>query len=946
MWYTRSQGNDGIISWERIQEQKVIESTAHRFKLGPFDIAVPAENFVVFEYFQGSDLSHNFQASTLFLGILVFSVMVLLTVITTMEGFWYFGGMSLFIIFMVAMRLEVLMLGGSDSMLIPGAIILVYVSVSYFFKSIRPDTTFSSRLLTFLLISAAVWIAIKTLSTVTSPVLHLTLTAYVPALILSILFIIMVAHEIGVAFVSIASQGRSESLWHYFIISILYLTYLMITALHEMGTIQWNLLYMDVYLLLSISAILGLWGFRLRQNLYENIFSFAPFGAFFFLALASIAFITIAQLFGNGNDAALRVIRDFIIFSHTGFGIAFLLYMASNFMPLMAENLPVYPVLYKPTRMPHFSFRLAGIVATSVFLFLSFWRDYVYHSKAGFYNYAADLQLIQGNEDYGRVLFERSRINAFQNHRANYALAMIKSSRLDFDRAAENFQLANGKRPSSYSLVNEGVIRLWRKQYFPAIEVYQNARKKSNSKTLDVNLGFAYAKVHNLDSALYFLSEAREDDFTRPSAETNFFAVIASEYIPVDADSILRSFNSEGIAVSANALAASTIFGQDFKSSVDPLANRELDLFSATLLNNYIVHNITELDTAFTRKALSLATDSLNATFSEPIKASLAMAFYHQGNVQKAQEILAELVFLSQENRGKYNYLLGLWAMEQETPLMAHDYFAHAVATRYKKAPFYDAIALSEAMLVPQARVAWDSLALYGDEGEQQIAKNMQGIFRMTPTEALNTPDASKYQYLRYRLSYRDTLIFNKIANTFENENYRAQAMLDMAKKLYSADEITGAIRLYRQVAGAKLNNKQLYDEIRHFELRMLASRNEVKQLADQINNNIEFSKKQNLEKLLYTALLNEFSGDTENATKNFTILGKWNPFFEDGIIAAANYFRKLNPESATSYNILAEAIQINAKSIRLLKAYAAEASRQGMDDYAASAIERIEALK
>jgi hypothetical protein len=126
----------------------------------------------------------------------------------------------------------------------------------------------------------------------------------------------------------------------------------------------------------------------------------------------------------------------------------------------------------------------------------------------------------------------------------------------------------------------------------------------------------------------------------------------------------------------------------------------------------------------------------------------------------------------------------------------------------------------------------------------------------------------------------------------------------------------------------------------------MLAYRGELQSLAKQINNNIEFGDSRMLEKILYTALISMSSGDSVRAEKNFRILADYNPYFEEGIIAAANFYRSHSEEKLKPYNILAEAIQINANSIRLLKAYVTEATRQGFDDYASSAAQRLRDLE
>jgi len=115
--------------------------------------------------------------------------------------------------------------------------------------------------------------------------------------------------------------------------------------------------------------------------------------------------------------------------------------------------------------------------------------------------------------------------------------------------------------------------------------------------------------------------------------------------------------------------------------------------------------------------------------------------------------------------------------------------------------------------------------------------------------------------------------------------------------------------------------------------------------LAAQINKGVEFGPGHELEKMWYTALISEASGDTAIARKNYKVLGSWNPYFEEGIIAAANFFRKEDPANLDAYNILVEAIQVNYNSYRLLSAYAEEATRLGFDQYAASARQRLQTI-
>ena len=669
---------------------------------------------------------------------------------------------------------------------------------------------------------------------------------------------------------------------------------------------------------------------------------------YFFLSLAAISFATTGQLLINANDPALKVIRDAIIFSHTGYGIIFLTYIFSNFILMLARNLPVYKVLDNPTRMPYFTYRFAGLIATLAFMFYSNWRDFVFNGVAGFYNTAGDLYRMMGNDPFAESFYEQGQTQGFQNNRSNYALATLKSSRFNMEMAHRDYERANSKRPTPYSLVNSGNLYIWENNIFEAICQYQHSyRRLEDFNVLENNLGFAYVKVHNLDSALIYLNKARGHSLTRNSAETNFFALAALEKMTaLKIDSVLAIFQATSPQVLANAMALSTLQQANMKTTVLLLAEKQLNLYTATQLNNYCIKHAKSVDTTFISHAYAIASDSLNSDYSEALKASLAFAYYHQGNVTRALQLLAELAYISQSHHGKFNYIMGLWALEQRNPDLASSYFTYADTYDYKEARFYNAIALSEARKPTDALIAWDSLARRGTAEQQAIAIHMKNILALPASEALSLGDAAKYQFCRYRIGLRDSVVFNRLINTFENSNYKAQALLDLSQKYFEARRLPPAIRYFNRIAGLELSDKTLYEEIRHAELRMLAYRGDVVNLARQINKGVVFDGSQRLEKLLYTAMINESSGDTTTTRRNYKILSTYNPYFEEGIIASSNFFRKQKNGGFNAYNILAEAIQINSNSIRLLKAYAEEAERQGFDEYAYNARQRLAELE
>jgi hypothetical protein len=946
MWYSYFMGNNNVIHWENLQEQKVIETNVHTFRLGPFVLDIPGESYVILEYFQGSDIAPNTTASYLFLLITFVSLTVIISVVSTLDKIWFYVAVALYSVLIFSLRLEVIGIFGVYSKIVGAGAIGLYLLPAFYFNRIRPTTPFVIRLLIFTIITCLVGVAIGFFSTEPLPFYHLVLTSFTATLVISLIFMILVAHEIFAVFVYIASQG-TKSIQHLSILSAIYFVNVLLTLAHELGLIDFDFIYLNVFLLLSLSAILGIWGFKSRQSVYENVFSFYPFGAFLFLALGAICFATIGHQLGNANDPGVYVLRHAILFTHAGYGVIFLMYILANFGQMLADNAPVFKVLFTPKRMPYFTYRLAGFIATLAIFIYANWRVYIYHSFSAFYNTAGDFYALQDDEDYAYNFYRKASVDGFRNHRSNYKLAVYNASRNDFDEARLRLEAANERRPSEYSLTNYGNYFIREMKTRESISAFrQNLTKMQDLAAVDNNLAVSYIKLHGLDSALHFLAKARDHKLTKNSAETNFFGLAAIERIPFNMDSIYRVFNNPSPAILANLYALSSVINRPVNIKVDPLAQKQLNLYTATYLNNYILKNARTLDTTFTNQAFRIASDSLNADYSEALKASLAYAFYHQGNIAKALEVLAEQVYLSQSYQGKFNYIMGLWALEQNNPELAASYFNFADTYRYKEAPFYNAIALTEAGDLDRALVAWDSVALRGDNAQKEISRNMKRILMISPAQASSLSDTEKYQFCRYRITRSDSILFDRVSSTFENDDYKAQAILDYSKRFFEAGEIVPAIRFYQRIAGLKLTNKDLYEDVRHFELRLLAHRGDLRGLANQINKGIEFTQARSLEKLYYSALLSEVNGDTATAKKNYAILARYNPYFEDGVLAAFNFFKKQNNGGFDAYNILAEAIQINGNSLPLLKAYYNEAVRVGLDEYAISTAQRISALQ
>lgn len=948
LWAGYFRAPQGLTAWNTYQDQQTIESISHTFDVGNFEFVVPIDSYTTFEYYHAGPLQVSTTTSYIFVAVLALMSMVLLTVITTLPRFWYYTGVGLFVLFLVSMRLDVLGLFGQRNFTPVIVTAVVFIAVSFYFNAFNTTASFTLRALVFLALTAVLGIIVHFCSAVEHPFLYLSVSSFIPGLIITVLFMFMIAHEILAGFVYLTSQSEtnSKSLRHFAVISLIYLVNLVLAYMNEAGFIEWDFVFINLYLLFTVSAILAIWGYKKRDQMFDNIISYYPFGAYFIAGLAVIAFTTTAVMLHNYNDAALRIIRDVIIFSHIGFGVIFILYFTSNFIGMMAANKNVYKVLYSPVSMPYATYRIAGLIATLAFVFYSQWHTYVYYATAGIFNSMADVQQTIEGEATAEEYYGKARSYAGTNFHSNYNLATLALTRNDFSGAHTYYNSINRKKITESSVINNANVFLLEDNNFEmehALEAGLTVFPKSGF--IENNLGYALFKVNKRDSAFLFFDRATKNNTTRESAETNLTALVAKNNIAVQADSLIQPF-TKSYGVLSNALIIAGQQHQTLTTPIDPLKNPVLTVQSATLLNNYMVYKLRDLDTTFISRAFKLATDSVNSDYSEALKATLAHAYYYQNNVAQAIALMGEVAYVTQSLQGKFNYTMGLWALEQGNPQLAVSCFAYSVEQDYKDAKTYNAIALAEARKEEQAREAAAALLESRNLSDREIGRQLRKIYATTTTEVLTQTDLEKYQYCRYRLSLTDSTLFTKIINTIDNPNYKALIILEMAQRQFNAGSVQKAIRYFTRLEGIPFTDKNLNAKINHFELELLAARNEVQLLGEKINQGIDFPQDKLLQKMLYTALIQEASGDTLAAQKNYEILAVYNPFFEEGVIAAARFFRNHSAERLKAYTLLAEAKQINPGSIRLLAAYINEATRIGFDDFAADAYAELEELR
>lgn len=927
------------IELQTIKEAHLGEIPVDNFSLGPFDFNIKGSNYVILQRQLGSVLATSTTVAYVYLMALTLFVIGMLAVISTLGRFYYLVCMGIFILFVNSLSPEVLGVLGQYGKTFTIVMMAFYCLPSFWLFYFGTTTSFLTRVLVFAAVTLILWAIIYFFSVSEMPFLHLATYSAQAGMIACVLFIVTVSHEIVAAFVVAVTQTTKsgKSLNHFILITTIYFINLGLVYLVRFGFIKWDLVVVDLFLLLSISAILGIWGIRQRQKTYEGIIDGDPYAVFAFLLMGSFTFCTIGMFMLNANDPALSMIRDIIIFSHLGFGLLFVIYVLSNFMMMLAQNYAVHKVLYSSNTMPFFTFRFAGFVATLAIVASNTWQVPVHNAMAGYYNGIGDLYSHLQNSRLARAYYDESRTYGFHGHHSNYAMANIEGTLFNAGEERNFYADASGLRPTEMSYLNWAQSFQAADDNLSAIATLSDGIKKmKDHESLENTLGLLYAQSGLPDSAAKYLARSIASSSVGNMATANMIGLRALNRLPAAGDSVGR--NNDAVAT-VNRLALMNSLGHRVATPYPLPTDTVLALTDAAGLSNYLINARGSDDTTFVRKVVTLARKPSNAGFKEPLLFAAAISLYNSGETKEAFMMLEEVTVVS-ELRGKYNNILTMWALENDEPRRAIGYADYAVTQKYPPARLTHAVALTENLPgtdqdLRKAITGWDSVTVDNDT----VTANLKARVKA----ALLDPQSDGYLSSRYHFTVSDSNRFFDLVRTVPDDNARAKVILELAQKFLDAGNPGGAIRTLQRIVGLELTDASIGHRMQILEMLARISAGQTSLVLDAFKQNpMEFKGKEKKYRVYLDALAARAAGDSTNANKYFLWLGTANPYFEDGLIAAADYFQN---KGNTSYDMLAAGILYHPSSVRIMKAYTLESARQGFEDYARTTLNELQPL-
>jgi Flp pilus assembly protein TadD len=653
-------GLENVIHWDVLSELGEVPIVLDQFKVGNEILSIPAKTFTITEQFVASPMAINTVGNYLFLGFFMTGFILILSALSALKRFWYLIFMGSVILLIVTFNLG-LVFNFVDNYMNIG-VIVSYIGTSYFFNAFRPDIDILKRFFTFLFITVLLGISIHYFSKVPTPFLLLSSYRTSGAMLLSIGFIFLISYEIINGFLIITTSAKgTKQLLNFLIISTIYLINVLLIFLYNNKTIDWNMIYLSPFLLLIISMVLGIWGFKQRRNLSVEIMNFEESGAFIYVGLGIITLATCGLAFATGNDPMVEVFEDTVTYSHLAMGFMFLTYIILNFSSLFRDGLEVYKVVFKPFRFPIWMFRIMALIMVGgLLLFIDFFPTRQF--SAASYNALGDYYTTEKDYKFAEIEYKIALSYEPRNHKTNYALASLSLTQGDNETAGVYFRKATAKNPSPFDY--EGLSRSLSDddQFFNAILVLkEGVQRFPKSGELQNNLAYLYNKSKLPDSTLIYYEMAIKNAKKPEVPASNLLAFWANnlkdkgieEVLSATEDIKYNSFQANKLALK-NVAKKTSIQGENWGGMFS--GDSVLNASDFAWIYNHSIHQKLNGKQLPMRR---LAESEDNESLSEDLLFANALQDYYQGDKFIAfQNFQAWSLGDSTDKKGKYYALL------------------------------------------------------------------------------------------------------------------------------------------------------------------------------------------------------------------------------------------------------------------------------------------------
>lgn len=918
-------GPEGLIGWHTFSQRFALDVATQAVDVGPFNFTFPEQLFVIKEFVSGGSYPMMGWVAnvSLLLVFVMFSLFITLITYFNRWGFLFFSGFIFtFIIFLHPEMLQMASIG--DKWLL-AIIFLLYTAPAYYFQSFNKGAPFTFRAIVFVLISALLLIAAATQSKVVAPWQAFMGYGILAPYLVVLLFVLMVGHEVINGFlIGIAGEKDNEDnkrITHFLIISVIYLANVLLSYLEVTHVIHWGFISLNPFVILAFAGLFGLWGISKRYVLYEKVSSEQTIWVLLYLVIGVLSFGTIVYLMLTLEDPMLKIISDFIIFSQLSLGIAFVLYILYNFIPVIEKGYAMKNILYKPQNLPHMTYRLLGMVILTALVLMRDIKYPIWYSLGGFYNSIADYFYKNGDNETAGIFYEKGGDLSPNNHKSNYMLAMMNIDS-DHELAIEWFGKAASRVPTPQAFVNKANLESDEGRYFDALFTLQKGESElGRSVAIQNNLGLQFGKANMLDSAWYYYQEAKGSS----EAHNNALAFVAEHNFKMnatDSASLIADLDRVGRA-NASALGWRP-------THLDSISGDNMIL--ASMLNNLMTNRL-PLQSDAMLAGIQLVVDSTrNPTFSQELNYALALYEMRNERISSALLRLQKLVSFGSDKQPVYYETMGLINLMNRSYDEASTFFYLAEQAGSRTVLQQLAVAQSEAGYFDDAIETWSRIEKLGNDDLKHRASIMKQVLSsiINYNDSISGDDLSLYLKARYQRMWVDEFSVKATFDRIQDKNLQNQLALDLATYYFESGNLE-ATKLFYETIDPEIGKEIILRPLLYLNIRLAYAG-----LIPDLDKHLElfkeagfvFKPNEYLQKIFFETNRQEIPLGIAQK------LAVEDPYFAEGVVWAANYF-ETDEDIYRSYNIVQEALDKNPDNRLLLEEYILRAIDLGLDQYA-----------
>ena len=926
------------LSWEVSKDLGTVDSVVKSFNLGLFNFQIPAKSYYLFESYVANDISISTEIVYAFLSFSIVGMLILVSVLTCLNRFWFALGIALFSFLVLNFQFEQLTFLGQYSKYSSWLILVLYLLPSFYFHYLKTNVPFTLRVFVFFVLTGFIGLYIGLNSTVSEPLVYLANYGIYASLILTVLFILMLASEVYVLFVRMLPSNSenmgTKNIIHFLVLSLIYFVNLFLVYKNVTQNSSWNFVYINAFVLLGLAIVSGLFNWKHRIEKMGGAFPFFPLGAFFYVGMSIVSLSTILYFFYTANDPFLEVVEDTILYSQMGFGVMFLVYVLSNFGTLLLHNKAVYKVLYKPYRMSYALYFALGLGLTSLLFLKSDWAA-LSQVKAGYYNGIASVYSRNGDTFTSQEYYKLASRYSYKNHCSHYSLSSLALKEGDVNTAIYALKNALGKHTSPFAYARLSNLYKEEGKLFDALFLLQEAvHTYPENEHLLNNLGVLYSKTNMTDSALYYFNKARLVNPSNTLVKSNDLALKTKHKLAVELTLLDELMKEERLtkALQINALALSNLHSKKLPTkslSLFMAEDTDLDTYESLVLNNL---NVNQQGSPVLRDFLHQAIkDSSNYDKEELLSFNYAIGLYLSDSVYKSFDFLEKLSLNHPKRSANYLHTLGLLSLDQNSPAKASAYFQRASALNFPKAKLNNLIADSELGLTKGMQSRWEGFKI----SHTKLSADMQWLYLDQNKYSLEkASDEQLYQLVRY--AFRMYSVENQlgICQLISDSFKKNLALLLVAEHSLENRENSN---FQKSIDLIDSNNPRILARKNDLLLKHYFLLNNEKALAALLekaqDNPTDLTK-------LYTLYLGAVKSKEQKTI--FSELTKNNPFKVEQLLVSSRYFSNLG-ELEKAYVLLQKALAYNPYDLDLQEEFIYVALKNGLEDYAKIALEDLQ---